>query len=198
MKYTLLLFVLAITTTSCKNVHKTNVEVHSSEPLCLTDYSHTLDETDSIVIASLESDSCLYDPELIMKPIDDSTVQYFVLNHDAIDTIKNGLPDYLVVKYKLEKSYIVAYEGIERTRNVISFLFEDNGLTLLKGISIGDSLSKIKTLYNRNVLYGNIVSIIEESEMAEIKLFFRNDIIKRIMYVDYESCFEFDLLKQME
>jgi len=194
MKHYLWLLMLVITATCCRNNPDTNVGAPNCESSCPTAISRTLNENDSVVIASLESDSCLYDPELIMKPIDESVVQYFLLHYDAIDTIISSLPDYVVVKYRMKDSYIIVYEDKERTRTVITFLFGNNGLTLSKGICVGDSLSKIKALYDRDVLYGNIISIIEESEMAEIKLFLKHDVIKKIMYSDYESCYSLDLL----
>ncbi len=194
MRYTLLILLLAVTTTSCRNVLKTNVEVLDSGLIYPMGNSHTLEDNDSAVIASLESDSCLYDPKLIIKPIDDSILQYFILNHDATDTIKANIPEYVVVKYKMKESYIIAYESDETGRVIIMFLFNDNDLSLENGIRIGDNLRKIKALYNRAILYGNVVSIIEESEMAEIKLFVKDEVIVKIIYMNYESCYELDLL----
>ncbi len=194
MKNALRLFVLAITFTGCNNILKTNA-IGQDSGLLEVGNSYTLNDYDSVVIASLESDSRLYDPELIIKPIDDSVIQYFVMHYDVIDTIKKHQFDYYIIKYKLKNSYIIVHEDVgKKEMSIITFLFNDKGLPLLKGIYVGDSLQKIKTLYNRNVLYGDTVSIIEESELAEINLFFRNDILKMIMYVDYESCDEFGLL----
>jgi len=171
MKNALRLFVLAITFTGCNNILKTNA-IGQDSGLLEVGNSYTLNDYDSVVIASLESDSRLYDPELIIKPIDDSVIQYFVMHYDVIDTIKKHQFDYYIIKYKLKNSYIIVHEDVgKKEMSIITFLFNDKGLPLLKGIYVGDSLQKIKTLYNRNVLYGDTVSIIEESELAEINLF---------------------------
>lgn len=198
MNYKLLLFVVAIAITSgCydkRNTLHLDVKINDGESIYSFDGSYTMLDNDSAVIASLESDSCLYDPELIIKPIDDSVAQYFILNYDMTDTLKTCQPNHIVVKYIIGNSYITTYEGRDVRRKIIAFLFNDKGPFLSKGISVGDAISKIKALYNRDVLSGNIISIIEESEMAEIKLYFKDDIVTKIIYMDYESCYGLNLL----
>lgn len=195
MKRILFLFVVFSTIASgCCEKKNTTVVTGCAKIIDAAESFRTMETTDSTIIASLETDSCIYDPELVLNPIDDSILKKIISESGAIDTLSVNIPNRIVVKYKMQKSYIIVSEYNNTDVSIVSFLFSDNNLFLSNGIGIDDTREEIKELYKRNVLSGDVISILEESEMAEIKLFFKDEAIIKMMYMDYESCYELGLI----
>ena len=134
-----------------------------------------------------ENDSTIYDARLQEHPFTTDALELFEKNADSISSRKIQVYDrtYLLKKVCYHDSYLLFAENAEYGTSLLEAVISDTLMPLSNHIRVGHDRKKLETYYHRSIKQ-DVIRFVDESEFTEVKIYMKQDVIRKIIFVCYE------------